>query len=413
MFSKFEFMVAARYLRAKRKEGFISITALFSLIGIALGVATLIVVMSVMNGFRQELLSRILGINGHINVGSYTESIYDFDDIVEDINKIKGIKYTIPMIDSQAMLSFRGNASGAMIKGMRVEDIKKKDLIYNNIKLGSLDNLSDNSVIIGSNLAINMGITIGDDIRLISPKGRSTVVGMIPRIKTYKVVGMFEIGMHEYDSSTIFMTLNSAQTYFKKNDAVNIIEVTMEKSSRLDDILHLVKDKIGEEYYVTDWENINSSFFNALDVERSVMFLILTLIILIAAFNIISSLIMLVNDKGRSIAILRTIGVTNRMIMRIFFLCGASIGIVGTLLGAIMGISFTKNIKQIQAFVESVTGSKVFDPVIYFLSELPAEINNNEVILIILMSLSLSLLATLYPSFRAAKISPGKALKNI
>ncbi|MCH2036983.1 MAG: lipoprotein-releasing ABC transporter permease subunit [Rickettsiales bacterium] len=414
MFSKFEIMVALRYLQAKRKEGFISITALFSLIGIALGVATLIVVMSVMNGFRQELLSRILGINGHVNVGSYTEQIKDFDQIVDDINTVDGVKYTIPMIDSQVMLSHRGNAAGAMVKGMRLEDIKKKNIIAENIKFGYIDILADpNTIIIGKNMAINMGVRVGDTVQLISPKGNSTIIGMVPRIKTYTVGALFEVGMYEYDSTTIFMPLESAQKYFKMRDKVNKIEVTLEKGAPLKLKRAELDVLIDKKYYVNDWQDLNSSFFNALDVERSVMFLILTLIILIAAFNIISSLIMLVNDKGQSIAILRTIGATRAMVIRVFFLCGASVGLVGTLIGTIIGISFASNIQSIQRMVESITGNKVFDPVVYFLSELPSEINYNEVLLIVLMSLFLSLSATLYPSFRAAKIHPAQALKNI
>lgn len=414
MFSRFEIMVALRYLQARRKEGFISITALFSLIGIALGVATLIVVMSVMNGFRQELLSRILGINGHVNVGSYTEKITDYDQMVADFNTVDGVNYTIPMIDAQVMLSYRGNAAGAMVKGIRLEDIAKKELIADNIKFGELSALAEpNTVIIGKNMAINMGIVPGDVIKLISPKGNSTIIGMVPRIKTYKVGALFEVGMHEYDSTTIFMPLDSAQKYFKMGNTVNKVEVTLDEAVPLKLKRAELERLVNEKYYVNDWQDLNSSFFNALDVERSVMFLILTLIILIAAFNIISSLIMLVNDKGQSIAILRTIGATRGMVMRVFFLCGASVGLLGTLIGALIGISFASNIQSIQAFVESVTGSKVFDPVVYFLSELPSVINYNEVFLIIIMSLSLSLSATLYPSFRAARIHPAEALKKI
>lgn len=412
MISRFEWFIALRYLRAKRKEGFISATALFSFIGILLGVATLIVVMSVMNGFRQELQTRILGINGHITIQSFSGEIEPYQALMDEIQPLEGVKHTIAMVDGQVMATHHNQAVGAMVRGMRLEDIHKKPILADHIVAGSLEVLEQkNSIIVGSKLALSLGVTVGDSVKLISPQGRATVIGMIPRIKTYQIGGLFEAGMHEYDSTTILMNVESAKRYFKKNSSVNLIEVTLDDAELLDDILPSIY-KIAADYYVSDWKTINSSFFNALDVERSVMFLILSLIILIAAFNIISSLIMLVYDKQKSVAILRTIGATRGTMMRVFFICGASVGVVGTIAGALIGVSFANNITHIQDFIEEKTGSVLFDPVVYFLSELPSQINYNEVMAIICMSLVVSLLATLYPAFRAASIQPAQALRE-
>jgi lipoprotein-releasing system permease protein len=413
MLNPLEWMIAFRYLRARRKEGFISIIATFSFIGIALGVATLIVVMSVMNGFRQELLGRILGVNGHISVYDYTpQGIKDFDKWADLLRGVKEVVSVSPLVEGQVMATANGNSTGALVKGIRYEDLLQKKVIAGNIVGGDVAQFQvGNNVILGVHLAENLGLDVGDTITLISPKGRSTVLGTVPRIKKYKVVALFEAGMYEYDSSTLYMPLSAAQVYFGYNDTASALEIMLGNGDKSSEVADAITQLTKDTKRVTDWKQANASFFNALNVERNVMFLILTLIILVAAFNIVSSLIMLVNDKQRSIAILRTMGASRQSILRIFLICGASVGVVGTILGGVLGVSFAANIKTIQGWVESLTGVSVFNPVVYFLSELPAEINISEVLSVLGMALTLSFLATLYPSWKAARCNPAEALR--
>lgn len=413
MFSKFEFFIALRYLRSKQKEGFISVTSWFSLIGIMLGVATLIIVMAVMNGFRNELLSHILGMNNHITVSGYSREIKNFDNLVTKIKAVEGVEFAQAMINEKAMVTHNGGATGALVIGMRYEDLVDKKLISDNIQLGKLENLKDpNTITIGIQLARNMGVKVGDEINLISPQANSTFIGMIPRFKSYEVGAIFEVGMYEYDNTAIFMPLASAQKFFRYPDSVNSIGVLLDDANTAPSKKLEMSKQIGKFYYLSDWQDSNAQLFNALDVERNVMFLILTLIILIAAFNIISSMIMLVHDKSRSIAILRTMGASRSSIMKVFFLCGISIGLMGTILGAILGISFAYNIKTIQHYLEDILGNKLFDPVVYFLSELPADVNNQEVISVIIIALFMSFMATLYPAWKASKQHPAQALRQ-
>lgn len=413
MFSPFECMIAFRYLRAKRKEGFISVIAGFSLGGVALGVAALIVVMSVMNGFHKELMGKILGFSGHVMVyGDGQRGISDFDKDAVKIRKLPEVTHVTPIIEGQVMATRQGYASGALVKGIRAEDLKTKSIIAGNITGGSLANFTgDNSVIIGSELAHMLGVRIGDDITLISPQGTATVVGMVPRLKTYRVVATFDAGMYQYDSGVIFMPLAAAQLYFRLPSQVNTLEVMIQNPDHATMVASIIYRELAGQNRVVDWQITNATFFNALTVERSVMFLILTLIIVVAAFNIISSLIMLVKDKGRDIAILRTMGATRGMIMRIFFLSGSSIGVVGTFLGFIGGVSFALNIETIRRWLESLTGTKLFDPVIYYLSQLPADVESFDVVKIVIMSLTLSVLATIYPSWKAATQDPAEGLR--
>jgi lipoprotein-releasing system permease protein len=412
VFSPFEWMVAMRYLRARRREGFISVIAWFSLLGIALGVATLIIVMSVMNGFRQELLTRILGLNGHLSVFTTGQKLTNFDPLVAKVKDVPGVTFAAPMIEGQVMVTARGVAKGAVTRGMRVEDIKTRPIIANNITSGRLDDLtgSDN-VMLGLRLAQNLGVTVGDRVTLISPDGNVTAFGTVPRSRSYQVVATFEVGMYEYDSSFIFMPLEAAQTYFKLPDAVSNLEVFIGSPDDARRIGQGLIQALGPGFRVHDWQQANASFFTAIQVERNVMFLILTLIILVAAFNIISSLIMLVKDKGRDIAILRTMGATRGMIMRIFFLSGASVGVIGTFAGFALGITFAHNIETIRQWIQGFTGTDLFAAEIYFLSHLPAVVDPVEVGSVVLMGLGLSLLATLYPSWRAARTEPAEALR--
>ena len=412
IFSKFERMTAGRYLRAKRKEGFISVITGFAFTGIALGVATLIIVMSVMNGFKSELLSRILGINGHIMIMSAPDFPFtNYQQAINEIEEIDGIKTAIPMIEKQILISTGRTAQGAMVRGIEKESLLKKQVLRNGISNININDFSGNSVIIGQRLADKLGIYAGDEITLISPNGKVTAFGTVPRMKSYLVAGTFNVGMFEYDSSYIFMPLDTAQKYFGMADSVAQIDVTLNNDNDLPQMRALIERSIGIDAYVYDWKQSNSAFFNAIDVERNVMFLILTLIILVAAFNIITGLIMLVKDKGRDIAVLRTMGATKGMIIRIFFIDGAFIGVVGTLLGLAIGIVFCENIETIRQCLESLSGRELFSAEIYFLSKLPAKIDWTEVGIVAGVSLMLSFLATLYPAYRAAKYDPVEALR--
>jgi lipoprotein releasing system, transmembrane protein, LolC/E family len=401
-----------RYLRPRRNEGFISLIALFSFLGIALGVATLIIVMSVMNGFRQELLDRILGLNGHISIQGPVTGITDYDALLQRIRALPGVVLADPMIDNQVMVTSKGVARGAVVRGLRPEDIRKRDILAGNIRSGSLDAFEGNdAVIIGDRLAERLGLSVGDRITLISPSGNVTAFGTVPRVRAYRIVATFDVGMFEYDSGFVFMPLEAAQTYFNMPDAVTTIEVFAKSAQEAPKLARNLVRVVGEDDRVLDWQRVNAGFFNAIQVERNVMFLILTLIIVVAAFNIISSLIMLVKEKVRAIAILRTMGATRGSIMRIFFIAGSSVGVAGTLLGFVGGLAFADNIESIRQWIQSLTGTQLFAAEIYFLSKLPAIVDPREVVVVTGIALVLSFLATIYPSWRAARIEPAEALR--
>jgi len=412
VFSRFEWMVALRYLRSRRQEGFISVIAWFSLLGIALGVATLIIVMAVMNGFRQELLTRILGLNGHLSIYANQGELTDFDTLTGKLKGMKGVVAVSPMIEGQVMVTANGASQGSVVRGLRPADLKRRDIVASNIVSGSLDNfIGKDAAIIGERMANKLGVRVGDKITLISPKGQVTAFGTMPRLKAYRVAATFSIGMYEYDSSFVFMPLEAAQVYFKHKGSVTNLEVFGDNPATAPELATQIMIAMKGEVRVHDWQRANASFFNAIQVERNVMFLILTLIILVAAFNIISSMIMLVKDKGRDIAILRTMGATRGMIMRVFFLAGASVGTIGTLAGFGLGLSFASNIESIRQWIQGLTGTELFAAEIYFLSKLPAVVDPSEVIAVVIMGLALSFAATLYPSWRAARTDPAEALR--
>ncbi|MCH2395602.1 MULTISPECIES: lipoprotein-releasing ABC transporter permease subunit [Oceanibaculum] len=412
IFSAFERMVAFRYLRARRQEGFISVIAGFSLLGIALGVATLIIVMSVMNGFRAELLGRILGVNGHLTIFAQQGPLTGYAGMVDQVQLVEGVTMAFPQVEGQVMATANGVASGALVKGMRREDVQRRALLSNAIMAGSLDAFEGNdAVMIGTRMAQRMNLTVGNQITLISPQSNPTAFGSIPRLKSYTVAALFEVGMYEYDNSFIYMPMEAAQTFFRLGDAVTGIDILLDDPDAVRSLREAITTAIGPGKRLYDWQQANSSFFTAIQVERNVMFLILTLIILVAAFNIISSLIMLVKDKGRDIAVLRTMGASRGMIMRIFFMTGASIGVVGTLAGFVLGLLFCLNIETIRKGVEFLTGTELFSAEIYFLSRLPAKVDTSEVITVVLMALILSFLATIYPAWRAARQDPVEALR--
>ena len=415
MFDPFERAVAFRYLRARKGERFVSVIAIFSLVGIALGVATLIIVMSVMNGFRQELLSRILGLNGHLGVYGVERSITDYDEVAGRVRGVPGVVSATPIVEGQVLLtSEAGGASGGLARGIRPEDLRARGLVADNIQLGRLDRFEgDDAVVIGTRLAQRLRITVGDKVTLVSPQGRTTVFGTVPRVRAYTVVALFQVGMHEYDSTFVFLTMQAAQIFFQTGDAATQIEVFVRDPTEVRAVSNAIRSALdGMPVRILDWQDANSSFFSAVQVERNVMFLILTLIILVAAFNIVSSLIMLVKDKGRDIAILRTMGASRGAILRIFLLCGASVGVAGTLIGFVVGIVFCANIESIRQAIQALSGTELFSPEVYFLSRLPAVVDPKEVAQVVGMGLGLSLLATIYPSWRAARTDPVEALRN-
>ncbi|MBR1258481.1 lipoprotein-releasing ABC transporter permease subunit [Bradyrhizobium sp. AUGA SZCCT0240] len=411
-FSQFEWLLSGRYLRARRKEGFISVIAGFSFLGIMLGVATLIVVMAVLNGFRKELLDKILGLNGHLLVQPLESPLTDWKDVAERISLIQGVRLAAPVVDCQALASSAFNASGVVVRGMRAADLNNLTSISANIKQGTLQGFDEGQgVAIGRRLADTLSLRAGDSITLVAPRGAVTATGTTPRIKPYKVAAVFEIGMSEYDSGFVFMPLLESQAYFNRKDDVSAIEVFTSNPDRIDAFRRLVTEAAGRPVFLVDWRQRNSTFFNALLVQRNVTFLILTMIVLVAALNIVSGLIMLVKDKGQDIAILRTMGASRGSIMRIFLITGAAIGVVGTLTGFFVGMLICLNIESIQIFLSWLTNTDIFPREIYFLSKLPAEIAFRETSAVVIMALTLSFLATLYPSWRAARLDPVDALR--
>jgi len=411
-FSAYEWMLSLRYLRARRKEGFISVIAGFSFLGIMLGVATLIIVMAVMNGFRKELLDKILGLNGHLLVQPLESPLTDWEQVAERISKVPGVKLAAPVVEGQALASSPFSSGGVLVRGMRGADVGKLPSIANKVKQGTLEGFDEGQgVAIGRRLADQLSLRSGDSVTLVAPRGAVTPMGITPRIKPYKVAAVFEVGMSEFDASFVFMPLTEAQAYFNRSGDVTAIEVYVDDPDKIERYRRLVAEAAGRPIFMIDWRQRNATFFNALQVERNVMFLILTLIVLVAALNIVSGLIMLVKDKGSDIAILRTMGAPQGSILRIFLITGASIGVVGTLVGFLLGTLVCLNIESIRQFLSWLTNTELFSPELYFLSKLPADMDLRETTAVVVMALTLSLAATLYPSWRAARLDPVEALR--
>ncbi|HEY2445338.1 MAG TPA: lipoprotein-releasing ABC transporter permease subunit [Rhizomicrobium sp.] len=411
-FAPFEWMIALRYLRARRQESFVSVISGFSLVGIALGVATLIIVMAVMNGFRHELLSRILGLNGHMTIQAPMGPLANFDAVAARVRTVQGVVRVAPIVDGQVMGAANGINAGVLVRGMRRADLRTLTTVSNTLSEGALQRFEGGeAVIVGRRLADRMRLQPGSQITLIAPRGNVTPFGVTPRVKSYTVVGTFQIGMSEYDQTFVFMPLEEAQLFFNMGPDVTGLEVMVRDPEQVDRLAAPIARVAGPFARITTWQDMNSSLFAALQVERNVMFLILTLIILVAALNIVSGLIMLVKDKSGDIAILRTMGAARGAVMRVFLIAGASIGVLGTIVGFAIGVVFCLNIESIRQFLSALTGTQLFNPEIYFLSRMPAEMDPGEVISVVAMSLSLSFLATLYPSWRAARLDPVEALR--
>ncbi len=412
-FAPFEWMLALRYLRARRKEGFISVIAGFSFLGILLGVATLIIVMAVMNGFRKELFNKILGLDGHVvvyKVGS--DDFPDYAAVAKQLRGIAGVKHAVPLIEGQVIASTPALAIGGKVRGLGEEGLEALPLISKNVRAGTLDGFDQqDGIAIGTRLAQLLRVNVGGSVTLVSPRGASTPFGTAPRIKSYRVAALYEMGMTEFDRSMIFMPLAEAQRFFNKAQSVDVLEVIVENPEDVGRHVADMKAAGIPSIHFVDWRQRNASFFTVLEVERNMMFIILSIIVLVAAFNIISGLMMLVKDKGRDIGILRTMGASQGAVMRVFLITGASIGVVGTLGGCLLGILFCWRIDEIRQFVAWLTKTRLFDEEIYYLAKLPADINWQTTAAIVAMSLAFSVLATVYPSLRASRLDPVEALR--
>ena len=413
IFKPVERLLAFRYLRARREEGFISVIAWFSFAGITLGVATLIIVMSVMNGFRTELINRILGLNGHIGVFSATsEPLKDYDRLALKLAELPNVIAATPQVQGQVMASSSRGQAGAVVRGVAWSDLAARKPLWDSLSQQAIAAFRDDKhILIGETMAFRLGLKLGDKLTLLSASGRTTAFGSIPTKRTFTVGGLFKVGMHEYDNSFIFMPLSHAQSFFHLPDAVSGIEVYSDAPLKIGFLRNAITVSLGNKYRQFDWQERNKSFLNALNVERNVMFIILTLIILVAAFNIVSSMIMLVRSKNADIAVLRSMGASSSMVMRVFLITGASIGMIGTFVGTVIGLLFCWQIDNIKQLIEGLSGAELFSAEIYYLSKLPAIVDPSEVLLVVFMALILSLVASLYPAWRASYIAPAEVLR--
>jgi lipoprotein-releasing system permease protein len=412
-FGSLEWHIAGRYLRAKRRESFISIIAGISFLGIMLGVATLIVVMAVMTGFRADLLDRILGVNGHATIRPYETRFIDREVLAAQLQKLEGVVMATPLVDGQAMLSSGDAARGVLLRGLPVEKLQKLPSLKDNVIDGSLAALAQpKTIAVGARLAERYGFQLGQKISLISPRGTITPFGTAPRLRQFKLVAIFRVGLSEYDLNFTFASIETASSFFGFGPHQGAIDVIIDDPDLIDMHAPQLRAVAGDDTYLTDWKQSNRTLAGALEVERNVMFLILTMILLVAALNIISGLIMLVRDKGRDIAVLRSMGASRGMVMRIFFITGASIGVVGALAGLAAGVLFSTYIEEIRQFLIWSTGANLFPAEIYFLERMPARILLADVLQIALMALALSFLSTLYPAWRAASMEPVELLRN-
>ena len=416
MTAHFERTVAFRYLKSRRQEGFVSVTAGFSLAGICLGVGALIIVMSVMNGFRHELIERILGVNGHVAVTGPAGGIAGYRELSRALEDIPDAVLVAPVAEGQVLAVSPGAQAGVIVRGIAPGDLAARPLLAENVMSGDIERFgSEPGILAGSRLMHRLGLRPGETMTLLSPRGVSTAFGTMPRAVSYPVVGVFEVGMYEFDSGIVYMPLDQAQTYFRMPDKVTQIEILVaspeDPSPTRDHAVRIVRSTGPSGAIVADWQQTNRHLYSALQVERNVMFLILTLIIVVAAFNIVSSLILLVKDKNGDIAIMRTMGASRASVMRIFLLTGTCIGVAGTIAGLVIGVLFCVHIEEIRQVIQLLIGFELFPAEIYFLSRLPAKLDWTEVASIVAMALGLTVLAALYPAWRAARIEPAEALR--
>ncbi|MBT5073216.1 MAG: lipoprotein-releasing ABC transporter permease subunit [Kordiimonadaceae bacterium] len=416
MFRNYEWKVALKYLSIRGHDGFVTVIALFSLFGIFLGVGALIVTMSVMGGFREELLGKVIGFNGHVLYQPFGGKMSDYDAAANELSNVKNVVRVRPILEGQAMAMMGDNGTFALVRGIRAEDLRSQELVSSNIVLGSLDKFGDgeDDIVIGQRLAERYGLEIGSDVTLMSPKGRITAFGTVPRIQQFTVIAIFEVGEFNYDSNYFFVPLDAAQIYFQYGDQVGGLEVTLTHADMVNETYPELSQRIvdaGLSGRVLDWQQLNRAFFNALQIEKNAMFIILSLIILVAVFNVISTMIMLVKSKTRDIAVLRTMGASRASITRIFFIIGSSIGFIGTFLGVVGGIYLANHLQWVADLIEAMTGATIWDAETRFISEIPAQVDNSEVIAVTIVALILSLLATIFPALRAANTDPVKALK--
>ena len=411
-FAAFEWMIAGRYLRARRQSGFVSVIALISFLGIMVGVAALIVVLSVMNGFHKELLDKIIGVNGHIFLQAADSPLTDYDKVVADVRKVPGVELAIPMVEGSAGVSSTFNQAGALVRGIKGADLRELPGIKDHVKSGTLDGFdASGGVAIGQGLAESLSLRVGDTISILTANGPVTVFGHMPRIKSYPVKAIFQIGMAQFDNLFVYMPLPESQLFFSRADEATVIEIFLKNPERIDDVRQAIDLASAHPMIMTDWRERNKTFFDALKVERNVMFIIVTLIVLVAALNIISGMVMLVKDKGPDIAILRTMGATRGAIMRVFLITGTSIGVAGTLAGFAIGLVIALNIESIRSGLNAMLHTNLFPAELYFLSKLPSVVDPADVTTVVVMTLVLSILATLYPSWQAARLDPVEALR--
>lgn len=417
IFNRFEWQIAGRYIRSRRREGVISLIAWASFLGIMIGVATLIIVMAVMNGFRADLLERILGVGGHAVVRPYGGAFQSQKEVVDRLVQLDGVQRVTPVLEAQVMVSVGTTARGAILRGVDKALIPQLPVLTDNKVLGDLSRVGEienttPGIAIGQRMAEIYGLEIGMPLSLIAPKGAKTPFGTAPRVRQYSVESIFEVGLSDYDATFIYTDMDTVSALTGTSTDMAALEIVVAQPDKIQDLRPAIDQAVGEAGWVRDWQQTNAALSGALKVERNVMFLILTMILLVASLNIVSGLVMLVKDKSRDIAILRTMGMKRGAILRIFFITGASIGVIGTLVGVIVGVVFCQNIEAIRQLITTLTGTELFPSEIYFLNELPAKIIVEDVVMVAGLSLALSFLSTLYPSWRAASLAPVEVLRN-
>ncbi|HLY56539.1 MAG TPA: lipoprotein-releasing ABC transporter permease subunit [Stellaceae bacterium] len=412
VFGTFERMVAGRYLRARRQERLISVIALFSLLGIMLGVATLIIVMSVMNGFRADLMSKVLGLSGELSAFSVDgKGLAEFDALAAKVRSVPGVTAVTPLVEGQVLASSDRSSQGAKLRGERMEDLKGPLGIGRHILSGSIAGLDDGAVAMGYRLASSLGLHVDDHVTLLSPKGMEVGGVTSPEVRRFRVAAIFNTDMPDYDSAFLYTTLAGSQGFFHLSDRVTQLEISIANADEVELHERPVAAALGDGIRLFTWKQTNSALFGAIGTERTVMFIILTLIIVVAAFNVISSMMMLVKDKGRDIAILRTMGATSGMVLRIFFMTGSAVGVVGTVCGLGLGWAFCRYLDNIRHALAQLQGTELFNATIAFLSQIPVRMDERQVVAIVMVSLALSFLATVYPAWRAARLDPVEALR--